>query len=85
MRLRYILEGKEPVPCEDLEQWAEWFEKADRTVKKDTINGYQISTVFISIDHRFTDEGEPIVFETGVFGVHSGYDHLVVTSRLSNS
>ena len=27
-----------------------------------------ISTVFLGIDHRFGDEGEPILFETMIFG-----------------
>ena len=30
----FILDDKTPVPVGDIKQWGQWFEKADRTVKK---------------------------------------------------
>jgi len=65
----YILEGKTPIKC-DLLEWGQWFEKAERTVKKIYIGKVLISTVFLGLDYSFGFEGEwlPILFETMVFG-----------------
>ena len=40
----------------------------DRTVAKATVNGCDVSTVFLVLDHSWTDGGKPILFETMVFG-----------------
>jgi hypothetical protein len=70
---RYILdEHGQPVPCEDLATWAQWFETADRRVAQDLDEGdagkkVRVSTVFLGLDHRFGD-GPPILWETLVFG-----------------
>lgn len=63
----YKLEGKKAVPCKDVTEWALWNQKADRTVKKDTINGCDVSTVFLGLCHQFGD-GPPLIFETMIFG-----------------
>lgn len=66
---KYILnEHGEPVPCEDLLEWARWLEtnRAQRVVKKDEIDGSRVSTVFLGLDHSFGD-GPPVIFETLVF------------------
>jgi len=65
--MNYILEGHEPKQCDDLGAWAKWYETADRRVALDEINDVTVSTVFLGLDHNF-DEGEPILFETMVFG-----------------
>ena len=68
---KYILHGKEPVPCDDLFKWAEWLKSADRHVKEDEINGVRISTVFLGLDHnlaRLLGRGRPHLFETMIFG-----------------
>lgn len=44
--------------------------KADprwRTLRYEPVDGYEVSTVLLSIDHRFASEGPPIIFETMVF------------------
>lgn len=73
----YILEGHKPVKCDDILTWAKWFETASRVVKKDTakvtlhgknVGEIKVSTVFLGIDHNFDDKGDPILFETMVFG-----------------
>ena len=64
---RYILEGHEAVPCEDLMEWASWFETADRSVRHDKVGAVRVSTVFLGLDHQFGD-GTPLIFETMVFG-----------------
>ena len=63
---KYILDGRTPKPA-TLEQWARWFETADRHVAKDQISDVGISTVFLGINHRFGD-GPPLLFETMIFG-----------------
>ena len=64
----YILDGHKPVPVKNLMLWARWFEVGDRRVAvTDTDNG-QVSTVFLGIDHSFSEDGPPVLFETMVFG-----------------
>jgi hypothetical protein len=65
----YILEGREIVPVEFLE-WAEWFEtnREARQLARDAREGVEVSTVFLGLDHSFSQEGPPIVFESMIFG-----------------
>ena len=70
MSSRYILEGHNLVPCEDLMEWADWFEKTERHVANEVVDGGpQVSTVFLGMDHGgIFNQGPPILFETMVFG-----------------
>lgn len=72
---KYILEGKTPVPCNDLMKWALWFEHANRVVRGTIINGYQISTVFLGLDYSF-GFSEPKLFETLIFAPYECDLHL---------
>jgi hypothetical protein len=65
---RYILINGEPVPCPDLLAWAEWFEHTDRTLARDMVGAAQVSTVFLGMDHSFSDAGPPVLWETMIFG-----------------
>jgi len=40
----------------------------DRNVAKSTVNGCDVSTVFLVLDHSWTVGSKPILFETMVFG-----------------
>src|SRR6266550_2292491 len=62
----YILDGHQAVPV-DLMTWAHWFEKAERHVANEMIGDVRISTVFLGLDHRYGDDGPPLLFETMVF------------------
>lgn len=65
----YILKGKRVVPATDLLKWTEYFESADRTIKRTQIYGITISTVFLGIDHGFRIKPSlPVLFETMIFG-----------------
>lgn len=56
-----------PIPCFDTLEWAKWYECSDnRRVRKDHVEGYFISTVFLALDHAFAG-GDPILYETMVF------------------
>jgi hypothetical protein len=66
---RYILRGHEPVMVEDVETWARWFGTANRVVRRTTIEKFSIhiSTVFLGLDHNWSSEGPPLLFETMIF------------------
>ncbi len=63
----YKLEGKSIVQCRDMMEWAKWFETADRHVALEYIFGIRVSTVFLGLDHNFSMNGKPLLFETMVF------------------
>ncbi len=65
---KYILNGKIPVPCNNIFVWARWFETANRDVAKTQTSNGLVSTVFLGIDHNFGLGDRPILFETMVFG-----------------
>ncbi len=71
--MNYVLnENGEPVPEPDLLKWARWFEDFDRVVDATYVNRgdieITISTVFLGVDHRYGDDGPPVLWETMVFG-----------------
>lgn len=67
---RYILRGKEPVPCPRLSRWVRWFENERGYVGRDEVDGILVSTVFLGLDHSlgFSGGRSPVLFETMVFG-----------------
>lgn len=70
---KWILDGKTPVPCNDLMEWAKSMESANRIVAKDTVGDVRVSTVFLGLDHSFGGPS-PLLFETMIFGgPHDGY------------
>ncbi len=65
----YILEGHKAVLCNNLREWAKWNETANRRVVKTQISkDVTVSTIFLGLDYSFSDNGEPLIFETMVFG-----------------
>lgn len=68
---KYILDEKgNPVAEPDLRKWGSWFhtETKKRKVAKDQIGDSEVSTVFLGLDHNYSGEGVPILWETMVFG-----------------
>jgi len=77
---RYILDANgEPVLEPDLMKWATWFEASQTTgdlehslrrVAVSQIGEWQISTVFLALDHNFGmgPNTPPVLWETMVFG-----------------
>jgi len=52
-------------------RWAMWFEHAENRRVLQTVvgkEGGRVSTVFLALDHNFTEIGPPILWETMVFG-----------------
>jgi len=67
MNTKYILEGKTPVPCNDLLKWGEFFnDQKKRRVAYTELGAVHVSTVFLGLDHGWG--GRPLLFETMVFG-----------------
>lgn len=68
MILHYTLDERgEPVPCADLMEWGRWMETAERKVARDQIGRFDVSTVFLGLDHGFHG-GPPVRRETMIFG-----------------
>jgi len=71
---KYVLEGKTPVPVDDIHEWAMKFETCDRQIKLSELpSGETISTVFLGVDSNFLFGTQPLLFETMIFG--GEYDH----------
>ena len=62
----YILNSQNQIEEVDLATWAQWFENNKRHVALTKGDKYVVSTVFLGIDHAFS-EGPPVLFETMVF------------------
>lgn len=68
MRRGYWILDENRVPKQvDLFTWAIWFEKTDRIVRQEWVGDIRISTVFMGIDHNWSDKGPPILWETMAF------------------
>lgn len=76
MFTKYKLEGKIPVPVEDVLEWARWFHDADRQVARDIIGNLRVSTVFLGLDHNFSLNGPPVLFETMIFPVDAKGEYI---------
>ena len=65
----YILVDRTPVLV-NMEMWAEWFTETDRrrVCKTKIGDSTEVSTVFLGIEHDYSRDGPPILFETMIFG-----------------
>jgi hypothetical protein len=68
--LLYVLadDKRTPIPEPDTIAWAQWWETANRVLAQDIVNGAKVSTIFLGIDHDYFDCGEPVLWETMIFG-----------------
>lgn len=57
-----------PVIEPDLTKFMWWFKETDLHVCDETIGNARISTVFLCIDHSYSDGVEPVLWKTMVFG-----------------
>jgi hypothetical protein len=65
---KYVLMDGKPVPEPDLLKWARWFEIVDnRTLLRTTVGNYEVSTIFLGLDHGFRRGSKPVLWETMVF------------------
>lgn len=71
---KYILseDGKTPIPCSDTVAWGQWMnDPAKRVVSQERVGRHWISTVFLGLDHSFSEREPPILWETMVFNKES--------------
>lgn len=72
LRLYVLDDDGEPMPVDDWQVWAAFFEQsARRSVATTRVGSYLVSTVFLGIDHNFRGDGPPVLWETMVF--HDGH------------
>jgi hypothetical protein len=65
----YILDAKgHPQPVPSLEAWAMWRTEHDTRIALTAVGNITISTVFLGIDHNWSNRGPAVLFETMVFG-----------------
>lgn len=72
---KFILKYRKPVPEPDLYKWGKWFENTYRYVRKTYIDDIFISTVFLGLDHSFSSQEYPILFETMIFRNGESFDY----------
>jgi len=64
----YILDENKQVVSASMDEMATFFKTPEnKIVAQFEVNGHQISTVFLGLDHGFGSD-TPIVFETMIFG-----------------
>jgi hypothetical protein len=63
----YILLGTK-VKIVDQKAWGDWWASADRRVERGFIGESEVSTVFLGVVHGHDSDGQPLLFETLVFG-----------------
>ncbi len=67
MHLWYKLDGHTPVPCDMMEGAGMMERNDDRRVAYTEFDDCRVSTVFLGIDHNYSGDGPPLLFETMVF------------------
>lgn len=70
----YVLDGKEPRRARSVIEWGTSFKGSGWRVAATKIDGIDVSTVFIGIDHEFSPhgvryKGPPMLFETAIFAM----------------
>jgi len=87
MGRQYILDERgEPQRCDDLMQWAKWFDQDERrVVRRNTFyvgdDEIRVSTVFLGADHGWPPGGPPVLWETMIFGGDHHEEQWRYTSR----
>lgn len=64
----YILDENDNPQEVDTLEWGIWMQTANRVVEKTKVGGAEVSTVFLGLDHNWSMTGNPILWETLVFG-----------------
>jgi hypothetical protein len=68
----YKLVGRETVPVRNVLEWARYYDGAMNDRRRVDLTyldtDVHVSTVFMGLDHNFTGQGPPILFETMIFG-----------------
>lgn len=84
---KYILnEDGDPVPEYNLYAWGDWFEKSgmNRRLKRTEVGDYYVSTVFLGVNYRMFEEGDPILWETMTFEIKESKVDIFGSERMIN-
>lgn len=75
----YKLDGHQVVPARSVLDWARWLEEAGeaRRVGFTELRRFSVSTVFLGLDHNFSESGPPLLFETMVFENEPTWDAIL--------
>lgn len=79
---KFILDKDKNVIPANLLEWGEFLEhrRDEKIVKKEMVNGYRVSTVFLGLDHGYPELHpnikyyKPLIFETMIFKGKSGIE-----------
>lgn len=65
----YILgpDGRTPVPVGDVATCMQWLQDHSTIVRETRVGPARVTTVFLGIDHAYSDTGPPVLFETMIF------------------
>jgi hypothetical protein len=72
--LYWILDGHRPRHPRSNAELSEWWRRPfdeTRRVARDTVGEVDVSTVFLTIDHNWSPDGPPVLFETMLFASES--------------
>jgi hypothetical protein len=67
----YIIDDNHNTIPVNFQEWGVWMTKNDskRILRKTFVSeDVEISTVFLGLDHNFSGDGNPVLFETMIFG-----------------
>lgn len=82
---KYILNDRgDPVLETNLLTWAYWFEisrDARRVARTQVSPEVSVSTIFLGLDHNFSNTGPPVLWETMIFGGKRNYEMWRYTSK----
>lgn len=67
MGIYYKLDNKIPVPCSARKAQEQFLNADGRLVSETKVGPLRISTVFLVLDHNFSGNGMPVLFETMIF------------------
>lgn len=70
--VRYYDKNGNPVSFEEYSRLFD--DKSYQQVAWDELKGGRVSTIWLGLDHNFSDTGDPIIFETMVFDI-PGWEH----------
>lgn len=67
----YYLNDDHSTRPSTLQEWGDqrndMYQNDSKHIADIDVDGYRVSTVWLGIDHRFSDKGLPLLFETMVF------------------
>ena len=66
-----ILDSGSVILCSDRSEWVAWMKEAhsagNHVIAEDSIEGFQVSTIFLGINFNLGEPGPPLWFETAAF------------------